>query len=35
MPTIYADDGGVALADFDDPNVAFHFVLRWRGRHEQ
>jgi DNA-binding MarR family transcriptional regulator len=35
MPTIYADEGGVALADFDDPNDAFHFVFRWRGRHEQ
>lgn len=35
MPTIYPADGGVALADFDDPNVAFHFVLAWRGRHEQ
>ncbi|MGY6251620.1 hypothetical protein ACXIUS_29530 [Bosea thiooxidans] len=35
MPTIYADEGGVALADFDDPNDAFHFVLTWRGRHKQ
>lgn len=35
MPTIYADEGGVALADFDDPNDAFHFVLTWRGRHDK
>lgn len=35
MPTIYPVDGGVALADFDDPNDAFHFVLRWRGGHDR
>ncbi len=35
MPTIYPADGGVALADFNDPNDAFHFVLTWRGRHER
>ncbi len=35
MPTIYQNEGGVALADFDDPNDAFHFVLRWRGVHEK
>lgn len=33
MPNIYSAEGGVALADFDDPNNAFHFVLRWRGGH--
>jgi DNA-binding MarR family transcriptional regulator len=35
MPSIYPADGGVALADFDDPNDAFHFILRWRGSHER
>lgn len=35
MPSIYPADGGVALADFDDPNDAFHFVLEWRGRHDK
>lgn len=35
MPSIYPMDGGVALADFDDPNDAFHFVLEWRGGHKQ
>lgn len=35
MPAIYPAIGGVALADFDDPNDAFHFVMEWRGRHER
>jgi DNA-binding MarR family transcriptional regulator len=33
MSTIYPAEGGVGLADFDDANDAFHFVLRWRGVH--
>jgi DNA-binding MarR family transcriptional regulator len=33
METVYAAEGGVGVADFDDPNDAFRFVLAWRGAH--